>query len=821
MAGCPGGPMTFAFSSLEPVVRLHSEMGIAAVPYSPRRSTLELDSFVHLHAEKRSDPWSSRRKLRSPSRASEAAAPAAQDHESKREGLTDYAKRRALATYVLGVEPPSGATRAGPLRRTRRHSVDYVHPSCESSWGSRSAGASVYGLSYSHGDENAVGAPRGPPPAEGAPGRPPWRAPHHLVWCSNVPGCCCANCSEEVVAARKRERQPFGVSKNPYRVLDAPNLPDDFYLNLVDWSLSDCVAVGIRGSVLLWNAKTAATEVMFAKTAATPRLGQRRLTHACTREPLAREVANVSFSPLDPSILCVGFRSGTIELWDVREKKLIRTLTGHKTRCAVSAWSKQQMLLWTGARDQTILTRDLRCQDPFVSTFAFHQSELCGLDLSPSENLLASGANDNLLCIWDLRGTINQRPRAPTGMRAPRISAFDWWGAPAAQTTAFTDAFSFRLPQSFLPRSAAGGGGASSQGPLVGALRAPSSFVAGEGPPRRSSLQQPGWGPPVQSLTQGDPCLFGGAWGSSPSADISFDSSSEMRVGRSLGCEDDEVLSDGVSRNAMGRRSPPTLTTTSTTRSTPEQTGTSSEAPSNSSSPLSASQVSPALYPSLSPLTAAASQQHQQQQQQAPRSSSRTQLDERQRAARGVTTAPLCVYNEHKAAIKAVKFCPHTDALLASGGGTADRHIRFWNPTIGGSRSVFGVDTGCQVCNIAFSLHSQSFISTHGFSLNQIFLWDYSSSAWTSSPPEPESQAGFSSSLLDSLLPQREIEAVGGADPVRRTATLSGHSSRVLFLAASPCGSCVVSGAGRGDETLKFWKVFKPAEESEVDCSFV
>lgn len=49
-------------------------------------------------------------------------------------------------------------------------------------------------------------------------------------------------------------------------MLDAPNLPDDFYLNLVDWSVGDCVAVGIRGSVLLWNAKTAATESVFSKT---------------------------------------------------------------------------------------------------------------------------------------------------------------------------------------------------------------------------------------------------------------------------------------------------------------------------------------------------------------------------------------------------------------------------------------------------------------------------------------------------------------------------------------------------------------------------
>jgi WD40 repeat protein len=34
---------------------------------------------------------------------------------------------------------------------------------------------------------------------------------------------------EEVAKPRK-------IASNPYRVLDAPGLCDDFYLNLVDWS---------------------------------------------------------------------------------------------------------------------------------------------------------------------------------------------------------------------------------------------------------------------------------------------------------------------------------------------------------------------------------------------------------------------------------------------------------------------------------------------------------------------------------------------------------------------------------------------------------
>ena len=43
--------------------------------------------------------------------------------------------------------------------------------------------------------------------------------------------------------------------------------------------------------------------------------------------------------------------------------------------------------------------------------------------------------------------------------------------------------------------------------------------------------------------------------------------------------------------------------------------------------------------------------------------------------------------------------------------------------------------------------------------------------------------------------------------------TLTGHTLRVLFLAISPDGQTIVTGAG--DETLRFWNVF-PGMKSPV-----
>ncbi|KAE8683106.1 Protein FIZZY-RELATED 3 [Hibiscus syriacus] len=134
---------------------------------------------------------------------------------------------------------------------------------------------------------------------------------------------------------------------------------------------------------------------------------------------------------------------------------------------------------------------------------------------------------------------------------------------------------------------------------------------------------------------------------------------------------------------------------------------------------------------------------------------------------------PVLKLTEHTAAVKAIAWSPHQSNLLASGGGTADRCIRFWNTTNG--HQLNHIDTGSQVCNLSWSKNVNELVSTHGYSQNQIMVWKYPSMA--------------------------------------KVATLTGHSLRVLYLAMSPDGQTIVTGAG--DETLRFWNVF-PSVKSQT-----
>lgn len=94
-------------------------------------------------------------------------------------------------------------------------------------------------------------------------------------------------------------------------------------------------------------------------------------------------------------------------------------------------------------------------------------------------------------------------------------------------------------------------------------------------------------------------------------------------------------------------------------------------------------------------------------------------------SASSMDASPLHRLDEHQAAVKALAWCPFQSNLLASGGGTADRCIKFWNTHTGAC--VNSIDTRSQVCALQWSKHEKEILSSHGFSQNQLCLWKYPS----------------------------------------------------------------------------------------------
>lgn len=321
------------------------------------------------------------------------------------------------------------------------------------------------------------------------------------------------------------------VPSAPTRILDAPDIVDDYYLNLISWSKDNILAVALAQSVYLWNATTG------------------EIQHLITVEQANDYITSVCWCPVpgQTKYIAVGTNSAQIHLFDGHCLRRVRTLTGHTGRVSALTWNQHN--LTSGARDSLVINHDVRQENAIVNRFIGHQQEVCGLKWNEDGTTLASGGNENFLCLWDAH------------------------------------------------------------------------------------------------------------------------------------------MSDSTRNNAR-------------------------------------------------------------------------------RSASGNDHGPRLILKQHKAAVKALDWCPFHRGLLASGGGTADRTVKFWNSSSGAVLN--SIDTGSQVCSIVWSKHQRELCSSHGYSENQLILWKYPN--------------------------------------MTKIKELTGHSARVLNMEMSPDGASVVSAAA--DETLRFWNVF-------------
>jgi len=102
----------------------------------------------------------------------------------------------------------------------------------------------------------------------------------------------------------------------PYKVLDAPDLKDDFYLNLVDWGAQNILAVGLGSSVYLWNASNGVVKKLVD-------LGDQD------------HITGIGWMQRGTH-LAAGTNKGLVRIWDTESSKAIRTMTGHSQRVGIT-----------------------------------------------------------------------------------------------------------------------------------------------------------------------------------------------------------------------------------------------------------------------------------------------------------------------------------------------------------------------------------------------------------------------------------------------------------------------------------------------------
>lgn len=170
------------------------------------------------------------------------------------------------------------------------------------------------------------------------------------------------------------------ISSTPERILDAANLVDEYYYNVLDCSINNVVAVALQSSLYMWDWET------------------ENIT------TLPREEENVSGVKWcgDGVRLASSTERGDVVVWDTTTGKDVGIFAAHDQRVCGLAWGASGCLLASGSKDATVVLNDTRSRIA-AHTLKGHTSEVCGLQWSLGDMFLASGGDDNQLLVWDTR----------------------------------------------------------------------------------------------------------------------------------------------------------------------------------------------------------------------------------------------------------------------------------------------------------------------------------------------------------------------------------------------------------------------------------
>lgn len=181
------------------------------------------------------------------------------------------------------------------------------------------------------------------------------------------------------------------IQKTPIRILDAPNLVDDYYFNILDWGKENIIAVALSNEIYLWNNDNLQTSLLMKY-------------ENKDNDDMNNYITSLSWMN-NGICLGVGLPNGTIQLWDINKKIKLREINAHDDRISCLSWN--EYILSSGSRDRYIKNFDVRNRNAEISKIKKHKQEICSLKYSNEGDLLASGGNDNIAYIWDIRNLNN------------------------------------------------------------------------------------------------------------------------------------------------------------------------------------------------------------------------------------------------------------------------------------------------------------------------------------------------------------------------------------------------------------------------------
>ena len=184
-----------------------------------------------------------------------------------------------------------------------------------------------------------------------------------------------------------------------FKILDAPNLLDDFYIHILSWSENNIISIALNNEIYLLNYLNNSVNKLYK---------------------YENQITSLNFTQYENK-LSVGLNDGNLCIYDInkfysfinKRENNIENLNfppeiqsfPHRGRIGIIINSpNDRNLITTGSIDHKIKIFDLRTDiKKSIKELNGHSQEICGLAYNLYGNILISGGNDNNLNIWDMR----------------------------------------------------------------------------------------------------------------------------------------------------------------------------------------------------------------------------------------------------------------------------------------------------------------------------------------------------------------------------------------------------------------------------------
>ncbi|CAI9095149.1 OLC1v1031028C1 [Oldenlandia corymbosa var. corymbosa] len=154
----------------------------------------------------------------------------------------------------------------------------------------------------------------------------------------------------------KSVRTMSKIPKSAASVWDAPGIGDDFYSQLIDWSIDNVIAIALGNTVYLLN------------------LYCNSVTKLADFEEEVGPVKSVSWAPYGKYV-AIGLKRSLVQLCDAESCRLVRTLReGNRKRVCSLDWNHH--ILTSGGSDHLIVNSDSRMKSDIVATYRGHKEKV-------------------------------------------------------------------------------------------------------------------------------------------------------------------------------------------------------------------------------------------------------------------------------------------------------------------------------------------------------------------------------------------------------------------------------------------------------------